>query len=93
MLVGTAIIQLRASWVTSLKEKRMIVKSLLGRVKNKFNVSIAEIAEQDRHQTIVLGVAFVAASTAQADSITDHVLDFIEENTEAEVVDVNREIR
>ena len=93
MLVGTAIIRLRASWVASLKEKRMIVKSILGRVKNKFNVSIAEIAEQDTHQTIVLGLAFVAASTAQADSITDHVLDFIEENAEAEIIDVVREIR
>ena len=93
MLVGTAIIQLRAAGVVSLKEKRMIVKSILGRVQNKFNVSIAEIAKQDMHQAIVLGLAFVAASTAQADSITDHVLDFIEENTEAEIIDVVREIR
>lgn len=93
MLVGTVVIKLRAAWVASLKEKRMIVKSILGRVQNKFNVSIAEIAKQDTHQTIVLGLAFVVASTAQADSITDHILTFIEENTEAEITDVEREIR
>ena len=43
-------ITLRASWVHSLKEKRMVVKSIVQRLKNKFNVSVGEVHEQDIHQ-------------------------------------------
>lgn len=93
MIVGTAEIKLYAPWVNSLKEKRMIVKSLIARTHNKFNVSIAEIDEQDRHQTIVLGVACATSSVSQVDSIIDHVIALIESSTEAEIMKITREIR
>ena len=93
MIIGTAQIKLYAPWVFSLKEKRMIVKSIVAKTKNKFNVSIAEVAEQDTHQTIVLGLACVTESVAQADSIVDTVIGFIEANTETEILDIQREIR
>ena len=93
MIIGTAEIKLYAPWVYSLKEKRMIVKSLIARTRNKFNVSIAEIAEQDIHQTIVLGLACVAGSVSQSDSIIDNVISLIESSTEAEITDIVREIR
>ena len=48
--------RLRAEWVHSLKEKRMIVKSLITRLQNKYHVSAAEVNEQDTHQIIVIGV-------------------------------------
>lgn len=90
MLVATLEIKLYAPWGHSLKEKRMEVKSLTAKIGNKFNVSVAETAEQDTHQTIVIGVAAIAA--AGADSILDHVLNFIESNSEAEIVSAEREI-
>ena len=93
MIVGTAEIKLYAPWVYSLKEKRMIVKSLIARTRNKFNVSIAEIAEQDTHQTIVLGLACATGSVSQSDSIIDNVISLIESSTEAEITDIVREIR
>ena len=93
MIIGTAEIKLYAPWVYSLKEKRMIVKSLIAKTRNKFNVSIAEIAEQDTHQTIVLGIACVTSSVSQADSIIDHVITLIESSTEAEIVQIDREMR
>lgn len=93
MIIGAAQIKLYAPWVFSLKEKRMIVKSIVAKAKNKFNISIAEVAEQDTHQTIVLGLACVTESVAHADSIMDTVIGFIEANTEAEILDVQREIR
>lgn len=93
MIIGTAQIKLYAPWVFSLKEKRMIVKSIVAKTKNKFNVSIAEVAEQDTHQTIVLGLACVTESVAQADRIVDTVIGFIEVNTEAEILDIQREKR
>lgn len=93
MMIGTVTVRLYAPWVRSLKEKRMVVSSLAARVRNRFNVSIAETEEQDAHRTIVLGVACVAGTAAFADSVTDHVIDFIEANTEAEILDIQREIR
>lgn len=56
MNIAAMTFRLRASWVHSLKEKRMIVKSLTAQLQNKFHVSAAEIDEQDTHQTIVIGV-------------------------------------
>ncbi len=93
MIVATAEIRLYAPWVHSLKEKRMTVKSILAKVHNQFQVAVAETAENDMHQTIVIGLACVAGNTAQADSVLEHVLNFIEENTEAEITDIRREIR
>jgi hypothetical protein len=93
MIVGTAEIKLYASWVTSLKEKRMLAQSLIARVRQKFNVSVAEIEEQDTHQTLVLGIAWVTGSVRQADSILEQVVRFIESSTEAEVQDVLHELR
>lgn len=93
MIIGTAKLKLYAPWVHSLKEKRMVVKPIVTRVKNKFNVSIAEIDAQDLHQTIVLGIACVADSVRLADSILDAVIAFVEESTEAEIGDIQREIR
>ncbi len=93
MIVGTVEIKLYAPWISSLKEKRMIVKSLIARTRNKFNVSIAEIAEQDTHQTIILGVACATSSVSQADSIIDHVIALVESSTEAEIIKIDREMR
>lgn len=93
MIIGTAKITIYAPWVHSLKEKRMIVKSLCAKIRNKFNVSIAEVEAQDIHQTIVLGFACVTSEASMTDSIIDNVVNFIESNTEGEIIDINREFR
>ena len=82
---------LRASWVHSLKEKRMIVKSIVQKLKNKFNISVSEIDEQDIHKTIVIGIAGICANSAQSDSIMENIITFIEENTDAEIIDIQKE--
>lgn len=86
-------IRLYAPWVHSLKEKRMIVKSLVGKISSRYRVSVAEVEEQDVHQTIVIGVASIVPHQAHADSMMDEILRFVEQGTEAEIVDVEREIR
>ena len=93
MIIEAATVKLYAPWVHSLKEKRMVVKSLIDKARNKFNISIAEISEQDTHQTIVLGMACVAGTAALADSMIESILMFIENNTDAEIVDIQREVR
>lgn len=93
MIVAVSQVKLYAPWVHSLKEKRMVVRSVIAQVQNKFKVAIAEVGENDTHQTIVLGIACVSGDMAHADSILDHVLNFIEQSTEAEILDIQREIR
>ena len=86
-------IKIYAPWVHSLKEKRMIIKSILGKVKNKFNVSAAEVDAQDIHQTIVIGIAAIVAHRAQADSMEEEIIRFVEENTDGEILEIETEIR
>ena len=93
MNIAAMTFRLRASWVHSLKEKRMIVKSLTSRLQNKIHVSAAEIDEQDVHQIIVIGVAAIVPHNAMADSLMDSISLFVEENTEAEILDEERQIR
>ena len=85
--------RLRASWVQSLKEKRMVVKSLIAQLQNKFHVSAAEIGEQDTHQIIVIGTAAVVPHCALADSLMDELSRFVETATDAELLEETREIR
>ena len=93
MKIAVMELRLYAPWVHSLKEKRMVVKSLLGKIRSRYAVSAAETAEQDIHQTIVIGVAAIVAHAAQADSMMEDILAFVESSTEAEIVSVEREIR
>ena len=91
--VAVLTVKLYAHWVHSLKEKRMVVKSILAKIRNKFQVSAAEVADQDIHQSIVIGVASIVPHSAQADSVMDEIVNFLEQNTEAEIVAEERELR
>ena len=77
MKVLVMTIKLRASWVHSLKEKRMIILSICKRLRNKFNVSVSEVGWQDKHQIIVIGISAVCHSKRIIDAMKEKVLDFI----------------
>ena len=93
MIIAAITFRLHAPWVHSLKEKRMVVKSLVAQLQNRFHVSAAEIDEQDTHQIIVIGAAAIVPHNAIADRLMDEISTFVEENTEAEILDELREIR
>ena len=92
MVVGTCTVTLRIFMADSLKEKRMVVKSLVEKMKNRFNISVAEVDEQDNHRAAVIGFACVTNEASHADSIIDKVLNFMENNTEAEITEIYREL-
>ena len=93
MRIAAMTFRLHAPWVHSLKEKRMIVKSLVAKLQNRFHVSAAEVDEQDMHQIIVIGVAAIVPHNAMADSLMDDISRFMEESTEAEILEEEREVR
>lgn len=78
--------------VDSLKEKRRIIKSLMARLQNKFNISIAEVAEQDRHRTAVIGAAIVSNDTAFGNSVMAQVINHVQNNGDAILADYSTEI-
>lgn len=92
MVVGIVKLKIYAPWVHSLKEKRMVVKSLCSKVNNRFNVSIAEVGDQDLHQSIVIGFACVTTDNSHADQIIDKILSYIEGQTEGEIIQAERDL-
>lgn len=93
MIIGISQITLHLPAAHSLKEKRQVIKSLMARVRNQFEVAIAEVEEQDRWQIAVLGVTCVSHSQKHADEILSHVRRFIEETRpDIQVSDVESEI-
>ncbi|MDI3536715.1 MAG: uncharacterized protein PWP16_1711 [Eubacteriaceae bacterium] len=93
MIIGSMTLRIDVPWVHSLKEKRQIVKSLIAKGRQKFNISLAEVSAQDYHQSIVLGMACVTNETRVADRTMEQVLKFMEENSEGEVFVLVREFR
>jgi uncharacterized protein len=93
MIVGSCTIVLHLPGVRSLKEKRSIVKSILARLRNEFNVSTAEVDAQDAHGRAVLGVACVSATAEYARGQLDAVVRWIErERPDVPVIDYQIEL-
>ncbi len=80
MVVASLTLQLFIPSTHSLKAKRSVVKSVVARLRNEFNVSVAEVGEQDRWQLAVIGVACVSADTAYAQGQLQAVVNWLVEN-------------
>ena len=85
-------IKLDASWIMSLKEKRMVAKSIVGKLKNKFNISVVESGFQDIHKTILIDIAGLTSDSDMADNYMENIIRYVEENTDAQITDINKEI-
>ena len=83
MLVVVALFELHIEFAQSLKEKRMVVKSLRDKLRHRFEISAAEVGLQDVHQHARIGVSFIVLEHAQADAMLDRIVNFIESNTDA----------
>jgi uncharacterized protein YlxP (DUF503 family) len=94
MVIGVCEITLHLPDSHSLKEKRQIIKSIIARVRNQFEIAIAEVDENDRWQIAVLGVSCVSNSSQIASELLERVRRFIEEtrpdvllsNMESEII-------
>lgn len=92
MVVAACEIDLRiSSKPRSLKEKRMIIRSLKDRIRNRFEVAVAEVDYLDLWQRAALGVACVSRESKEAESMIQKVLNFIDGVGELEIV--NADIR
>jgi len=92
MLVGVMTAQMHLPGVSSLKEKRHIVKSVIGRLQSRFNISVSEVEHQDSHTSAVLGLAVVSNERAFVDQQLDAILTFLRHDGRFYLGQVEREI-
>lgn len=93
MHIGVCTLHLRLLESRSLKEKRRAIKSIKDKIRNKFNVSIAEIDRMDEWQWAILGVACVSNDARFTNSILSKIVDFINGTRMVELVDYEIEIQ
>lgn len=92
MIVGILTVELRLPESLSLKEKRMHIKSLKDRIRNTFNVSVAEVGGLDKWQAATLGMSYVGTDRVHVDQALSKIVDFIEKSRQVEMIDYNTEI-
>ncbi|MCL0052818.1 DUF503 domain-containing protein [Peptococcaceae bacterium] len=92
MVVGTLTVELFIFGSRTLKDKRRILKSILDKVKSRFNVSIAEVDSHDMWQRSVLGIACVSNQVAHVQSVLSSVEKFISHQRDAEIISLHTEI-
>lgn len=92
MRTGVCSVELHLYDAQSLKDKRQIIKSLIARMRAKFNVSIAEIDHHDIWESAVLGMAVVSTDTNQIERIFNEIIKAIDQNLDIEIVRIEREI-
>ena len=92
MFVGVGQVELYIPESGSLKSKRFVLKSIKTKIRNKFNVSVAEVENNDKWQRSSLGVAVVSNERKIVDSTLNQVINFIESDFRVEVIDHSIEI-
>ena len=92
MVVGLGNIQLRLHDCRSLKGKRKVVKAIIQRIRNNFNVSVAEVGSNDIHQRAEIGFALVGNDRAVINSKIDKIFNLTDALGLAEVIDMDMEI-
>ena len=92
MTVGLLKIQIHLHGIGSLKDKRKIVKSIMGKLKAKFNLSVAEIDAQDSKALAVIGLAVVSNDSAFIHKQLDTVINFVQRDARFYMGTIEREI-
>jgi uncharacterized protein YlxP (DUF503 family) len=92
MIVGSLRIRLLVRQSRSLKDKRQVVKSMVDRIRNRFNVSIAEVEALDNRQMAVLGAAMVSNETAHVRATFDDIVGMVRSHPVAEFLDHEVEV-
>jgi len=87
MTIGLLTVQLFISGAQSLKHKRRVIKSLKDKLRNNFNVSIAELDELDKWQKAVLGVVTIGSETGYVNGVLDQTVNFMRRNDDIDVSD------
>lgn len=93
MNIGVAKIGLRLPENMSLKGKRQVVKSITSRVRNKYDVAVAEVDDNDSWQVATIGICCISNNKRHSNRVISRAVDFIVRGRfEAEILDYEIEI-
>jgi uncharacterized protein YlxP (DUF503 family) len=87
MIVGSLRVRLLIRESRSLKDKRQVVRSIKDRLRQAFNVSVAEVEAEDHRQLAVLGVAMVSNKARHVRTALDRIVEVLRQHPVAEVID------
>jgi uncharacterized protein YlxP (DUF503 family) len=86
MFVGVLVIEILIYSSTSLKEKRLVLKSMKDRLKNKFNVAVAEIGFQDKWQRAQLGIATISNQQSHLEHSLQQIFLYLDKADSYEII-------
>ena len=92
MIVGLLTLDLHIPEANSLKSKRLVIKSLIDRVKNKFNVSVSEVDAQNLWQRSVIGIAYVANETKIINQVFEKIRTLVLNTHSVELINSTMEM-
>jgi uncharacterized protein YlxP (DUF503 family) len=90
MIVGSLRVRMLVRQARTLKDKRRVTRGILDRLRNSFNVSVAEIEARDHRQLLVFGIAMVGTDGRQVTGSLDRIVDALRVHPEAELLDYER---
>jgi uncharacterized protein YlxP (DUF503 family) len=90
--VALGTVELHLPDVGSLKGKRHVLKGLKEKLRRRFEIAVAEVDHQDSWQRATLGLACVSGSARHANEVISKAMDFIEDNVDGYVIDIQIEM-
>ena len=92
MVIGVLELDLRLFSPNSLKDKRSLIRGLISRIRNNFNVSVSEIGYQDLWQRTLVGVALITGERSFAQRVLSKIMKFVEKERDVSLVDSNMQV-
>ncbi len=92
MIVGSLRVRLLVRESRSLKDKRQVLSSIKDRLRQSFNVSVAEIEAEDHRQLVVLGVAMVSNQVSHVQEVFGQIVEALRAHPVAEFIDHESEV-
>ncbi len=92
MVIGTCRVELMIPGSNSLKDRRQAIKSLVEHLRNKFNISVAEVDDPQVWRRAIIGIAVVSGETTFANQVLNKVVDTIEADPRVSIIDYEMEM-
>ena len=92
MIIGICTCEIFIFNANSLKSKRSVVKSIIEKSKNRFNISIAEVGENDKWQKSIIAFSTISNDQKMVEETIEKVINFFDSYSEIEIINIDREI-
>lgn len=92
MIIGICTCEIFIFNSNSLKSKRSVVKSIIEKSKNRFNISIAEVGDNDKWQKSIIAFSTISNEQKVVEETMDIVINFFDSYSEIEIISIKREL-